>query len=79
MSYGHKRAALDDVRAKAGEYFASKFETEEKHDVLSAAIQATKEEFPQVTQEELAAETDFTNVRGDAKLSRQRVQQILNS
>lgn len=77
MPYERKEVALAAVRVAAGEYFTSRTETEERHDALAQTIRDVKREFPRVTQEELAEETDFTYVQDNARLSRQRVQQIL--
>lgn len=77
MTYAHKEEALGDVRARAAEYFDERVAAELAHDRLARAIRVAKADFPRITQEELAAQTDFSDVRDDAKLSRQRVQQIL--
>lgn len=71
--------ALDRVSAAAAEYFVLKNQTDDARDYLFQTMREAKGDFPSITQEQLADRTDFSSQLEDedARLSRQRVQQVL--
>lgn len=71
--------ALERVSAAAADYFSMRQDTDGARDYLFETMRDAKTDFPTITQEQLADRTDFSEQLGDkdARLSRQRVQQVL--